>query len=120
MASKLPPSQLASFHESKQHSIVGSLVLFLVLGNVSVTFRVISQWRTHKNLFAEDYCIVLAVVRYLLFLGRWQRLTPREICSNIVIACYLVGMYVKITIEHAFRLHCLAHPCSGVPCLIFA
>lgn len=65
MTSKLTPSQIASFPESKQHSIVGSLVLFLILGNLSVLFRLVSQLRVYKQLFVEDYCIIFAVVIYL-------------------------------------------------------
>lgn len=86
MASKLTPSEIASFPESKQHTIVGSLVLFLVLGNFSVIFRVIAQLRVYKQLFVEDYCIVFAVF-----------------CSNVVIACYLVATHNGLGL-HIYRI----------------
>ena len=66
MASGLTPDQLVHYDESKKPIIVSSLVMFLILGNGSVLLRVLSQLRISRRVFAEDYFIILAVVRVTL------------------------------------------------------
>ena len=60
--SSLTPDQLAHYDESKQPAIVATSVVFLILCNVSVFVRVLSQLRVSQRLFLDDYSIVFAAI----------------------------------------------------------
>ena len=62
----LTPDQLVHFNESKQSSLIGSLILILCLANFSVAVRIIAQIRTARRVFPEDYFIIFALVGAIL------------------------------------------------------
>ena len=63
MASSLTSEEIAHYSDTKQPAIVGTSVVFLVLCNVCVLTRVLSQFRVSKRLFLDDYSIIFAAVR---------------------------------------------------------
>ena len=64
MASQLTPEQEASYYQTKQPAIVATCVIFLILCNVSVLIRILSQLRITKRLFVDDVAIIFAAVCY--------------------------------------------------------
>jgi hypothetical protein len=54
--------QDAEWHESQQGVVIASVVVFLVIGNVSVALRIFAQLRQWRKIFAEDYMILFALV----------------------------------------------------------
>ena len=63
MAATLTPSEIEQYHESKQHAIVGSLTIFLILGNSFVAAKLYTQFRSSKKPLVEDIFLVVALVR---------------------------------------------------------
>lgn len=91
MASHLTPEEAADYYQTKQPAIVATSVLFLVMSNVSVFVRILSQLRLSKRLFVDDFAIIFAVV-WLRITGRHcQKLTFIKLCSDVTGALYLNG-----------------------------
>lgn len=72
MASQLTPEEVANYYQTKQPAIVATSVVFLVVCNVSVLVRILSQLRVSKRLFVDDFAIVFAAL-----------------CSDVIGALYL-------------------------------
>lgn len=62
MASHLTPQEAADYYQSKQPAIVATSVVFLVVCNLSVFIRILSQFQVSKRLFLDDFTIVFAAV----------------------------------------------------------
>ena len=78
----LTPEQLARYDETRQPAIIATSVVLLILCNVSVLVRVVSQLRTSRRLFVDDYAIIFAAI-----------------CSDVTGAMYLNATY------HGLGLH---------------
>ncbi|MCJ1405216.1 hypothetical protein MMC11_008443 [Xylographa trunciseda] len=74
--------QVAHYGDSKQPAMIASSIVFLVICNISVIVRIVSQWRVSRRLFVDDYAIVFATI-----------------CSDISGALYLN------TTSNGFGLH---------------
>ncbi|KAL9066104.1 MAG: hypothetical protein Q9161_007762 [Pseudevernia consocians] len=83
--SSLTPDQLAHYDESKQPAIIATSVVFLILCNVSVLVRVLSQLRISRRLFIDDYAIIFAAI-----------------CSDITGALYLKATHNGLGL-HIYR-----------------
>ncbi|PYH44043.1 uncharacterized protein BP01DRAFT_343296 [Aspergillus saccharolyticus JOP 1030-1] len=81
-SSSLTAAQEAAWSQSRQPAILGVVITMLILGNISVPMRFWAQWRIHKRILLEDYCLVVALV-----------------FANIVSAALLVAWY------NGFGLH---------------
>ncbi|KAI9813675.1 MAG: hypothetical protein M1827_003746 [Pycnora praestabilis] len=62
MAPSLTPEEVADYSQTRQPAIIASSVVFLVLCNVSVFVRILSQLRVSRRLFVDDYAIIFAAV----------------------------------------------------------
>lgn len=62
MVQELTHEQLANYADDRRLTIMGSIVTFLILGNISVAARIFTELRTRRRIFSEDIHIVLAVV----------------------------------------------------------
>jgi hypothetical protein len=58
----LTPEELASYGDTKQPAILGSSITFLILLNLSVIMRVVTQLRISKRLYLDDYAIIFAAL----------------------------------------------------------
>ena len=107
MPARPTPEQIAHWSESKQGSITAALIVILLLGNLSVAVRFLSQFRTHRRLLAEDYLIAFAVVRFNEHRCWLTTLTTVQICFDVVIALLFVGKFHQWLHEANEKLVCL-------------
>lgn len=62
----LTATEKAEWSDSLKPVVLGLGITMLVMGNLGVVLRVWAQWRIQKRPLAEDYWLVLAVVRSIL------------------------------------------------------
>lgn len=60
-------TEKAEWSESVKPVVLGLSITMLVMGNLGVLLRIWAQRRISKRVMAEDYWLVLAVVRFILF-----------------------------------------------------
>lgn len=63
----LTATEKAEWSESVKPVVLGLSITMLVMGNLGVLLRIWAQRRISKSVMAEDYWLVLAVVRFILF-----------------------------------------------------
>ncbi|CAD6564871.1 MAG: hypothetical protein ASARMPREDX12_004471 [Alectoria sarmentosa] len=73
-SSHLTPEEAANFYQTKQPAIVATSIVFLIICNVSVLVRILSQLRLSKRLFIDDFAMVFAAL-----------------CSDVIGALFLNG-----------------------------
>lgn len=62
----LTATEKAEWSESVKPVVLGLSITMMVMGNLGVLLRIWAQRRISKRVMAEDYWLVLAVVRFVL------------------------------------------------------
>ena len=69
MSAPIPPEQLKYYEEhasdNRQPNLIATITLGLALSCIAVILRFIARWRTRAGYRADDWLILLALVRIL-------------------------------------------------------
>lgn len=55
--------QVAHIHEDKRASTIAVVAILSIVSTIAVVLKVAIQWRTRAGLKADDYTIILALVK---------------------------------------------------------
>ena len=71
MAAQIPPAEFKYYEEhagdNLQPNLIATIVLCLVLPCIAVSLRFFARWRMRAGYKADDWLILLALVRVKLF-----------------------------------------------------
>lgn len=67
MSDTLTAAETADYDQSRQATLIGCLVFFLLIGNLSLASKILVQFRSRPRLQVEDYFLIIALVRTSVF-----------------------------------------------------